>query len=187
MAKNTIFTVKYRRKREGKTNYKKRLSLLKSGMPRLIIRRTNTEMIIQIANYEPDGDKVVVSFSSNHLAKHGWNYSKKSIPACYLAGLILGKLAIEKNVEEAILDLGLQTPVKGSKVYSVLKGVYDAGVKIPVDESVFPSEDRISGKHIVDTKDVEGFQFSSYKKNKLDISNISKVFEEVKSKILKNK
>ena len=38
----------YRRKREGRTNYKKRLALLKSGQPRLVIRRSNRYLQFQL-------------------------------------------------------------------------------------------------------------------------------------------
>jgi len=48
------------------------------------------------------------------------------------------------------LDLGLQKSVKGSSIYAVVKGVIDAGMKINVSKEVLPSEERISGKHIMD-------------------------------------
>ena len=64
MAKNAIYTVKYRRKREGRTNYKKRLELLKSGSPRLVIRKSNTSITLQLVMYESDGDKVLITYTS---------------------------------------------------------------------------------------------------------------------------
>ena len=113
MAENAIYTVKYRRKREGKTHYKKRLEYLKSGKERLVIRRSNTQITLQIIKYQEDGDKVIATFPSKNLEKLGWKFSKKSLPAAYLAGLQLGKLAGAKGVKSAILDLGLQTPMSG--------------------------------------------------------------------------
>jgi len=41
MTNKTTFKVPFRRRKEGKTNYKKRLNMLKSGTPRLVARRTN--------------------------------------------------------------------------------------------------------------------------------------------------
>jgi large subunit ribosomal protein L18 len=38
--------------------------------------------------------------------------------------------------------------VKGSKIFAVLKGVLDAGIKCPHGEGMFPDEKRIHGKHI---------------------------------------
>ncbi|MDD3175035.1 MAG: 50S ribosomal protein L18 [Candidatus Nanoarchaeia archaeon] len=182
MAKNSIFTVAYRRKREGKTNYKKRLTLLKSNLTRLVIRKTNTEIVLQLVNYDQDGDKVVATVPSKKLIKFGWDYSKKSIPAAYLTGLLLAKMAKTKNVTEAVLDLGLQTPEQKSKVYAALKGAIDGGLNIPADEKVFPDESRIKGEHISKMSDLP--LFSKYKSKKLDVTKMPTVFEAVKKKIM---
>lgn len=181
MGTNAVYTLGFRRKREGKTNYKKRLELLKSNKTRLVVRRTNSAVIVQFTEYNPEGDKVVVTFHSSKLNTFGWNFSKKSIPACYLAGLAAGVIAKKHKIKEAILDIGLQTPKKGSKMYAVLKGVVDAGVMVPSSKEIFPSEERLMGKHIEsNTAD----NFSGYKKQQLDVKSISKSLEEVKKKIL---
>lgn len=179
-------TILYRRKREGRTNYKKRLNMLKGKKPRLIIRKTNKQLIFQIAEYEHDGDKVVCGVNSSSLKKLGWKYSCNSIPACYLAGLLLGKKAREKKVAEAILDVGLQTPVKGSRLYAGLKGVIDAGLKMPVSDGIFPSDDRIMGKHIASfySTNKNAAQFADYKKKKLDIAKFQQEVENFKKKII---
>ena len=41
----------YRRKREGKTDYRKRLRLLLSGKPRLVIRRSLRDISAQVIEY----------------------------------------------------------------------------------------------------------------------------------------
>ena len=163
--------IPFKRKRQGRTNYKKRLTLLKSKKLRLVVRKTNKQILIQIVKYEPDGDKVICGVSSSSLKKQGWKYSFNSIPACYLAGLMLGKKALADKVDEAILDVGLQTPVSGSRLYAAVKGVVDAGLNVPVSEETFPSDERLSGKHIAD-----------YKKEK---ANITKDFEDLKNKLNK--
>ena len=170
MAKNAIYTLAFRRKREGKTNYKKRLELLKSSQTRLVIRRSNTAVIVQFVNYAPDGDKVVTTLHSNKLESFGWKFSHKSLPACYLAGLAAGVAASKKGLKEAILDIGLQTPKKGSKIYAALKGVIDAGIVVPSSEEIFPSEERLTGKHIADYNE--------------KAKTLPKTFEDVKKKIL---
>jgi large subunit ribosomal protein L18 len=185
MAKNAIYTVSFRRKREGRTHYKKRLELLKSNKVRLVIRRSNTATLLQFIQYQPDGDKVLVTFNSAKLSTYGWDFSKKSLPAAYLAGLAAGALAKKAGVNEAILDMGLQTPMSGSKVYAALKGVIDAGVDVPSSNNIFPSEERISGKHIEDAKNLHD-TFTGYKKAKLDASKMTEVFAKVKEKILGN-
>ncbi|MBT3583115.1 50S ribosomal protein L18, partial [Candidatus Woesearchaeota archaeon] len=48
MASGPRYTVKFRRRRAGKTNYHNRLALLLSRKPRLVIRKTNKYIICQI-------------------------------------------------------------------------------------------------------------------------------------------
>jgi len=141
-------TVPYRRKREGKTNYKKRLELLKGKEARLVVRRTNKHIIMQIVEYHPDGDKILLGVSSKKLESMGWKHSGKNIPAAYLTGFLLGKTAATKNIKKAHLDLGLRTPMAGSRLYAALKGTIDGGLDVPASEDVFPAEERITGKHI---------------------------------------
>lgn len=148
MKSTTKFTVRYRRKREGKTNYKKRLELLKGRTDRLVVRRTNKQVILQIVRYAEDGDQVLITTQSNELAKHGWKHSLKNTPAVYLAGMLIAKKAKAKGVSKAILDLGLQTPLKGSKLFAAVKGAIDGGLEMNAGEEIFPSEDRIKGAHI---------------------------------------
>jgi large subunit ribosomal protein L18 len=178
--------VLYRRKREGRTNYRKRLILLKGRTPRLVIRKTNTQVIAQIVEYSPDGDRVIVAISSNALKKLGWNYSFVSTPACYLAGMLLGKKAKAKNISEAIPDFGLRSSIPGSKLYAVIKGVVDAGIHIPVDSKMLPSKERLAGVHIANyfQKSAAENQFSAYKKNKVDASKITSDIEMIKKKIM---
>jgi large subunit ribosomal protein L18 len=187
MARKNKRTIPYRRRREGKTNYKRRLTLLKSRKPKLVIRKFNKNIIAQIIEYHPEGDKVIASSSSNELKKYGWPFSKSNIPASCLVGLMIAKKAKGK---EAILDLGLQSPIKGGKLYAALKGAIDGGLNVKADESIFPSKERIEGKHISDyakSLSEEEFkkQFSLNIKNKADVKNFEKVFKEIKEKIIK--
>jgi large subunit ribosomal protein L18 len=179
-------SVLYRRKREGRTNYKKRLLLLKSRKLRLIIRKTNTQIILQLAQYMPDGDRILCGVSSSSLAKLGWKYSCKNLPACYLAGLMLGKKALAKKLKEAILDVGLQTPVAGSKIYAALKGVIDAGMEIPASEDVFPAPERLLGKSISAffSSSKNPVQFADYKKKGADPGKLQQDIDDCKKKIM---
>lgn len=154
--------VPYKRKLQGRTDYKKRLALVKSGMPRLVVRKSLNNISVQVVDYETKGDKAVVSAHSNELVKLGWKGRKRNLPAAYLVGLLCGKKAKEKHVEKAILDMGLYTAVKGNVIYAVLKGAVDAGLQIPHDDAVMPAEDRLKGKHIKG-KDIEP-EFEAVKK-----------------------
>ena len=163
MPSHKIKTNPLRRKKEGKTDYKKRLGLLKGGLARLVVRKFNKNVIAQIITYSPSGDKVESQAHSKELEKYGWKESKNNVPASYLVGMLLSK---KTKIKEAILDTGLQKPTKGSRIYSTVKGCIDGGMKIPHDAEVFPSKERIIGKHI-QGKDME------------------KTFNETKEKIIK--
>lgn len=178
MSKNLSF----KRKREGRTNYGRRLKLLVSRMPRAVVRKSLKSIQIQIVSYEPDGDKILMGAHSRDLKKFGFNYNQSNVMTAYLTGLLCGKNAVKAGVKEAILDLGLQTPHKGGKIYAAVKGLIDGGLKIPCDDSVFPSEDRISGKHIEAYAAMK--EMTGYKKAGIDAKKMSKVFEEVKAKVL---
>jgi len=140
-----------RRRREFKTDYRKRLILLKGNCLRLVIRKTNRYIILQIVDSEAAKDKVLFSVNSKELLKLGWPVNKKnslkSVCCSYLAGLLLGKKIKNLN-KKIIVDSGLIRSTKGSRVYSAVKGVIDSGIKIKCDEKMFPSKDRIEGKNI---------------------------------------
>ena len=145
---NRIYTVKFRRRREGKTNYKSRLSLLISESPRLVIRKSSKNISVSVVDFDPKGDKVIVSASSQELKKSGCGLNPGNIPSAYLTGFMLGKKAKEKNIGRLVLDIGLVGSIKGSRIYSALAGVLDSGVNVPHDPKILPSKDRIKGKHI---------------------------------------
>ena len=150
------YTVRHRRKREGKTDYRKRLGLLKSSTPRLVVRKSLKNMVAQMVEYKPEGDVIVASAHSKELTKGGWKHGRNNIPSCYLIGRVLGHKGKKKGMSNAILDLGLQASTKGSRLYAVVKGVIDSGVTIPCDNAVLPEEKRIKGEHISTYKKQEG-------------------------------
>lgn len=178
-------TVPYRRKREGKTNYRKRMTYLKSGKPRLVVRKSNSYIVAQIVEYNADGDNIKAMVHSKELEKLGWNFSKKNIPAAYLTGLLLSKKAKEAKVSEAIADFNMSIVIKGSILFAVLKGAVDGGIDIPCDESIFPSEKRMKGEHIATHFDnsKQGNKFSKYKQTVNSGADITSVFDKVKGSI----
>lgn len=102
----------------------------------------------QIIEFDKIGDKTIVAASSGELKKLGWKFSCDNLSAAYLTGLMIGKRAVKKGVKESILDIGLYSSTAGNKIYAVVKGAVDAGLKIPVSEEIFPKDERIKGLHI---------------------------------------
>ncbi len=140
--------MKWKRRRNKKTDYRQRFALLKSEKPRLVVRKTNKRIIAQVVEYHPEGDRTLLMVTSDQLKNFGWDGSYKSLPASYLTGLLLGVKAIKKGITEAVLDIGLNISTKGGKIYAVAKGFNDAGVHIKIGKDILPDESRISGEHI---------------------------------------
>jgi len=189
MAHGPTYRVKFRRRREGKTNYYRRRSLLQSRRSRLVVRKTNTNTLVQIINANVVGDMTVASAIASELSDHGWSASTSNLPAAYLTGFLAGLRAKSRGVKGAILDIGLNPPIKGSRIYAALKGVVDAGLEVPHSPEILPDDSRISGEHIVASYDhyssVEGTQmFSKIGKKKTTITTIPKQVDKVKKTLL---
>ncbi|KAK5660154.1 hypothetical protein OQA88_13623 [Cercophora sp. LCS_1] len=110
------FQTKYKRRREGKTDYYARKRLItqaknKYNAPkyRLVVRFTNRDIIMQIVSSEINGDKVLVSAYSHELKNYGIEHGLTNWAAAYATGLliarrVLTKLGLDKDfagVEEA--------------------------------------------------------------------------------------
>lgn len=122
-----------RRRFEQRTDYKARLAMLKSVHPRVVVRKTNRYMLIQLVRSQNAQDTVVLSVSSKELLDNGWpanlSGSLKSLAAGYLTGLLAAK-KITTTSKHAILDMGMHRNAKKGRIYSVLKGLVDGGVTI---------------------------------------------------------
>ena len=140
-----------RRRKENKTDYKLRTGLLKSGIPRIVVRRTNKYFILQAVESHEAQDKVIATITSKDILKNGWDVkasgSLKSIPAGYLTGLLFAK---KLKSGKYIMDLGMARTLKGGRIFSVVKGLIDGGLDIPANKKVFPAENRLNGEHMKD-------------------------------------
>ena len=190
MKSHKIFTVPFRRKRQGRTYYKKRLKILMSDKPRFVVRRSLKNFIASIIQYEPKGDKIILTVNSKILGKYGWKADSGNLPSAYLIGFMAGKKSINKGVKEAILDIGFNNSVKGSRLYAAVAGALDAGLNIPFEKEMLPSKERLCGEHIAkyaqllkSDKSKYHKQFSSYIKRGLSPEDIVKHFNEVKGKV----
>ncbi len=150
MAGGPRYRVPFRRRREGKTDYRYRLRLLKSGLPRAVFRRSSRYITVQVVEYDREGDKITAHSNSMELKKYGWSGSFSSTPAAYLTGYLTGKKALKKGVKEAVFDMGIYVPSKGCRAFAGLRGLVDAGMEIPHGESEMPDDDRIKGAHLGD-------------------------------------
>jgi len=97
------YQVKYRRRREGKTDYNARRKMVKqpknkynSKKYRLIVRFTNSRVICQIAYATIQGDHVIVQANSTELSKYGVPCGHKNYAAAYCTGLLIARRILKK-------------------------------------------------------------------------------------------
>jgi len=107
------FQVKYRRRREGKTDYQARRNLIiqdknKYNSPkyRFVVRFTNTDVICQIAYAKISGDVVMTAAYSHELPGYGISVGLTNYAAAYATGLLLARRHLKK--------LGLDTKYQGN-------------------------------------------------------------------------
>jgi len=109
------FQVKYRRRREGKTDYRARRRLVlqdknKYNSPRyrLVVRFTNKDVIAQIVYSKIVGDFVLAAAYSHELPRYGVSFGLTNWAATYATGLLLARRLLKK--------LHLDSKYHGSKV-----------------------------------------------------------------------
>ncbi|MGB9703148.1 MAG: 50S ribosomal protein L18 [Candidatus Micrarchaeia archaeon] len=178
----------FKRRRIGVTNYRKRLALLKSNKPRLVVRKSNKHIKVQFIEYNPKGDRVICEANSKELS-HVFP-ERANIPTAYLTSLLASKRALKKGVKEFVLDIGLTRPSKNNFCFVAAKAALDAGLSSNFGSEV--DEKRIKGEHIknyallLKKQDPEKYkrQFSEYLKQNFLPEEIDKVFEEARKKVL---
>ncbi|WP_247001580.1 50S ribosomal protein L18 [Halosolutus gelatinilyticus] len=181
MATGPRYNVPMRRRREVRTDYHQRLRLLKSGKPRLVARKSNKHTMAQLVTPGPQGDETLASAHSDDLSEYGWEAPTGNLPAAYLTGLLAGTRAVEAGLEEAVLDIGLNTATPGNKVFAVQEGAIDAGLEIPHNDSVLADWSRTRGEHIAEY--AEQLDEPLYS-GEFDATELPEHFDEVREAIL---
>jgi large subunit ribosomal protein L18 len=188
LAHGSRYKVAFKRRKEGKTDYGARLKLIELDKSRMVVRITNNHVISQIIKVAPEGDETIISAHSQELKKMGWLGSTKNTSAAYLTGFLCGKKALIEGIDESVLDIGLKSPTKGTKIFAVLKGAVDAGLNIPHGDAILPSDERINGEHVAQyaeslSDDEVSLKFSGYIKNGLSPKDLPDHFGKIKQKI----
>lgn len=149
MSQTPRYRVAFRRRREGRTDYRQRLRLLKSEMPRAVVRFSHGHVRVAVTAFDPLGDRVVADAESFELVPLGFpEASLVSTPASYLTGYLAGLRAKQAGTAAAVLDTGRRRLTPGGRLLGALKGLLDAGLEIPHGETVFPPTDRLNGTHL---------------------------------------
>ena len=192
MARGPRYHVPFRRRRSGKTNYRKRKIMILSNIPRFVVRCSLKHITAQIIDAHSIGDKTLVSSSSQEISKKfGWKAYCRNLPMAYIVGFLIGHKALSQGINRTIFDIGLKKASKGGRVFATLKGAVDAGLNMQYNAKIMPPESRIRGEHIVSfAKELFDSDpllyektFSGYLSRNLKPEQLSEHFEEVKRSI----
>jgi len=202
---------------------------------RLVARFTNKDIIVQVIYATIAGDRVLCAAYSHELPRYGVPVGLGNYAASYCTGLLLARRLLQKlkldqtykgkegeatgeiyHIQEvadgprpftANLDVGLINTTTGHRVFSVLKGAVDGGLRIPYSEKrlfgydtetkAFEPEEfrkRIFGAHVSEymasmkESDPEKYarQFSLYIKNKIEPSALETMYKNAHAAIRKD-
>jgi len=125
------YQVKFRRRREGKTDYQARRRLVvqdknKYNSPkyRLVVRCSNKKILCQIVHAKMIGDFTMVQAASTELPKYGASVGLTNYAACYATGLLCARRLLQK--------LGLDSDYEGqTEVDGEMYTVEEEGDKRP--------------------------------------------------------
>ncbi|MGC8547757.1 MAG: 50S ribosomal protein L18 [Candidatus Micrarchaeia archaeon] len=184
--KKLVKKLEFRRRREGLTDYSKRLALVKSGLYRVVIRKTNRRIIGQVIAYAPNGDRVLATASSAELAKLGWP-SRANRATAYLTGMLLAN-KFKKQDKDAILDIGLSSNIKGSVPFAFAQGCVAGGMKLRGKFEMKESEYNLSNvanyaKLLSKEPEKLNKQFGAYMKAGIKPEQLPELFKSVVQKI----
>eukprot|EP00794_Sanderia_malayensis_P015934 gene15934-17535_t len=194
------FQVKFKRRREGKTDYFARRRLVvqdknKYNTPkyRMIVRITNKDIICQIAYAKLEGDIIICAAYAHELPRYGIKVGLTNYAAAYCTGLLIARRLLTK--------LKLADTYKGCEE---VNGAVDGGLDIPHSNKRFPGYDseskefdaevhrsHIFGQHVAnymrtlqeDDEDVYKRQFSQFIKNGLTADSLEDMYKSAHSAI----
>ncbi|KAI3678630.1 hypothetical protein L6452_37930 [Arctium lappa] len=96
------FQVKFKRRREGKTDYRARIRLInqdknKYNTPkyRYVVRFTNKDIVAQIVSASIAGDMVLASAYAHELPRYGLKVGLTNYAAAYCTGLLLARRVLK--------------------------------------------------------------------------------------------
>jgi len=97
------FQVRFRRRREGRTDYRQRHKLItqdknkyQSPKYRLVVRFSNKFVLVQVIYAEIIGDKVLCAAHSKELSKYGLEVGLKNYAGAYATGLLCARRLLKQ-------------------------------------------------------------------------------------------
>lgn len=144
------FQVKFKRRREGKTDYRARVSLItqdanKYGTPkyRYVVRLTNKDIVCQIVSATIAGDIVLAAAYAHELPQFGLHVGLTNYAAAYCTGLLLARrvlqtLEMDDEYEGNVVATGEDYSVEPADSRRPFRALLDVGlVKTTTGNRVF--------------------------------------------------
>merc|ERR1712170_222134 len=179
------YQVKFRRRREGKTDYYARKRLVvqdknKYNTPkyRMIVRCSNKDITCQIAYARLEGDRIVAAAYSHELPNYGVKVGLTNYAAAYCTGLLLARRVLKK--------MNLDSAYEGNTEIN--------GEHYMVEDNADGPRAHIFGQHVADymkslaEEDEEAFkrQFSRFIKNGVTAESVEEMYKNAHAAIRKN-
>ncbi|KAK4440939.1 60S ribosomal protein L5 [Sesamum alatum] len=144
------FQVKFKRRRQGKTDYRARIRLInqdknKYNTPkyRFVVRFTNKDIIAQVSSASIAGDHVLAAAYAHELPRYGLEVGLTNYAAAYCTGLLLArrvlrKLDMDKEYEGNVEATGEDFSVEPAESRRPFRALLDVGlVKTTTGNRVF--------------------------------------------------
>ncbi|KAH9726952.1 Ribosomal L18 c domain-containing protein [Citrus sinensis] len=144
------FQVKYKRRREGKTDYRARIRLInqdknKYNTPkyRFVVRFTNKDIIAQIVSANIVGDSVLAAAYAHELPRYGLEVGLTNYAAAYCTGLLLARrvlkmLEMDDEYEGNVEATGEDYSVEPADTRRPFRALLDVGlIKTTTGNRVF--------------------------------------------------
>ncbi|KAK7292764.1 hypothetical protein RJT34_15617 [Clitoria ternatea] len=144
------YQVKFKRRREGKTDYRARIRLInqdknKYNTPkyRLVVRFTNKDIIAQIVSARIAGDIVLAAAYSHELPRYGLEVGLTNYAGAYCTGLLLARrvlkmLEMDEEYEGNVEATGEDFSVEPAETRRPFRALLDVGlIKTTTGNRVF--------------------------------------------------
>ncbi|KAK6937924.1 Ribosomal protein L5 eukaryotic/L18 archaeal, partial [Dillenia turbinata] len=134
------FQVKYKRRREGKTDYRARIRLInqdknKYNTPkyRFVVRFSNKDIVAQITSASIAGDMVLAAAYSHELPRYGLEVGLTNYAAAYCTGLLLARrvlkmLEMDEEYQGNLESLGEDYSVEPADSRRPFRALLDVGL-----------------------------------------------------------
>ncbi|XP_019414688.1 PREDICTED: 60S ribosomal protein L5-like isoform X2 [Lupinus angustifolius] len=134
------YQVKFKRRREGKTDYRARIRLInqdknKYNTPkyRFVVRFTNKDIIAQITSASIAGDNILAAAYAHELPRYGLQVGLTNYAAAYCTGLLLARrvlktLELDEEYEGNVEASGEDFSVEPAETRRPFRALLDVGL-----------------------------------------------------------